>query len=674
MNNTYYNNSIMSLEEEDSPNHLNPNKTKRKPNNKTKSNSSLFGSIINSVYKIGQGLKNIMSMKINIENEDESNPDLYNQISNRFNMNEEINLIDAPSFMEESFIKDNSNKKNESNIMMTSKNDINKEDINRNNKILDTIENFNNSLINQKEEIINTDILPNNERKLNIKSLLLNKKRKNENNIENILERNEEEEKNEEENINNNSSIKKNKLNNENILNKSMNSIKMNLSMNKDLNKSRRSRNINNTSMTNLSMMSLENIKKEINKRREENLRNVEEMQKRHGLNYDDAKEREMRDKILEEYYKDKAKRIAEGKLQMEREKKKREEEFKKLKIKKVSGLKYNSIQKKPAILSETKSTEIQFKPNKINFSEKIEKVKKEEFKQPIAKSEGKDISISTSFSFGTKIPEKNDKIKDIKTSSKIELLNEPPQASIEPPKIKLEEKPLFGFGINNKEDNNDKQNKANETKPSLGLFSNTLINNTQNQEKPENKGLSSLFGNNEDKNKEAESQKKLDNKNLPLISPMINTQKPEKENKDEQKTKNDVKQEDFFGSSTNLLNKGQDSVLSLFNHDNNNHTNIFRTQPTNEKWGLFDQNNSVSQGINNTSLFNSNKTTNIANGTSSLMNEKNPFLQSKTPSQKNLFGAQANNDNNQKPNNNQSLFGNTTSLFGVNTNKGLFG
>lgn len=674
MNNTYYNNSIMSLEEEDSPNHLNPNKTKRKPNNKTKSNSSLFGSIINSVYKIGQGLKNIMSMKINIENEDESNPDLYNQISNRFNMNEEINLIDAPSFMEESFIKDNSNKKIESNIMMTSKNDINKEDINRNNKILDTIENFNNSLINQKEEIINTDILPNNERKLSIKSLLLNKKRKNENNIENILERNEEEEKNEEENINNNSSIKKNKLNNENILNKSMNSIKMNLSMSKDLNKSRRSRNINNTSMTNLSMMSLENIKKEINKRREENLRNVEEMQKRHGLNYDDAKEREMRDKILEEYYKDKAKRIAEGKLQMEREKKKREEEFKKLKIKKVSGLKYNSIQKKPAILSETKSTEIQFKPNKINFSEKIEKVKKEEFKQPIAKPEGKDISISTSFSFGTKIPEKNDKIKDIKTSSKIELLNEPPQASIEPPKIKLEEKPLFGFGINNKEDNNDKQNKANETKPSLGLFSNTLINNTQNQEKPENKGLSSLFGNNEDKNKEAESQKKLDNKNLPLISPMINTQKPEKENKDEQKTKNDVKQEDFFGSSTNLLNKGQDSVLSLFNHDNNNHTNIFRTQPTNEKGGLFDQNNSVSQGINNTSLFNSNKTTNIANGTSSLMNEKNPFLQSKTPSQKNLFGAPANNDNNQKPNNNQSLFGNTTSLFGVNTNKGLFG
>ena len=104
--------------------------------------------------------------------------------------------------MEESFIKDNNIKKNESNIEMTSKNDINKEDINRNNKILDTIENFNNSLINQKEEIINTDILPNNERKLSIKSLLLNKKRKNENNIENILERNEEEEKNEEENIN----------------------------------------------------------------------------------------------------------------------------------------------------------------------------------------------------------------------------------------------------------------------------------------------------------------------------------------------------------------------------------------------------------------------------------------------------------------------------------------
>ena len=114
MNNTYNNNSIMSLEEEDTTKRNNSDKNKRKLNNSTKSNSSLFGRIFNSVYKIGQGLKSIMSMKFNIENEDEINPDLYNQISNRFNMKEEMSLIDAPSFMEESNSKNKKNKNDES--------------------------------------------------------------------------------------------------------------------------------------------------------------------------------------------------------------------------------------------------------------------------------------------------------------------------------------------------------------------------------------------------------------------------------------------------------------------------------------------------------------------------------------------------------------------------------
>ena len=489
MNNTYNNNSIMSLEEEDTTKRNNSDKNKRKLNNSTKSNSSLFGRIFNSVYKIGQGLKSIMSMKFNIENEDEINPDLYNQISNRFNMKEEMSLIDAPSFMEESFIKDTSNKKNESNIMMTSKNEINNDDINKNNKVLDTIENFNKSLLNPKEEIINTDILPNEERKLSFKSLLLNKKRNNENNFNSILDKNEEEEKNEEENINNNISINNNKLNNENRINKSMTSTKMNISFSKDLNKTRNSKYINNTSM-----MSLENIKKEVNKRREENLRNLEEMQKRYGLNYDESKEREMRNKILEEYYKDKAKRIAEGKLRMEQEKKKREEEFKKLKIKKVSGLKYTSIQKKPPLLTETKSTEIHFKPiNPINNTKLIENSKKEELKIPIIKPESNDISVQKNFSFGNSLFEKDDKKEEIKNNN----LSNPKETINQPPKINNEPKSLFGFNNSSKEENNNKEKKENEIKPNLGLFSNTLTStsNPPNQEKTKKKETIPLFG-----------------------------------------------------------------------------------------------------------------------------------------------------------------------------------
>ena len=669
MNNTYNNNSIMSLEEEDTTKRNNSDKNKRKLNNSTKSNSSLFGRIFNSVYKIGQGLKSIMSMKFNIENEDEINPDLYNQISNRFNMKEEMSLIDAPSFMEESFIKDTSNKKNESNIMMTSKNEINIDDINKNNKVLDTIENFNKSLLNPKEEIINTDILPNEKRKLSFKSLLLNKKRKNENNFNSILDKNEEEEKNEEENINNNISINNNKLNNENRINKSMTSTKMNISFSRDLNKTRNSKYINNTSM-----MSLENIKKEINKRREENLRNVEEMQKRYGLNYDESKEREMRNKILEEYYKDKAKRIAEGKLRMEQEKKKREEEFKKLKIKKVSGLKYTSIQKKPPLLTETKSTEIHFKPiNPINNTKLIENSKKEELKTPIIKPESNDISVQKNFSFGNSLFEKDDKKEEIKNNN----LSNPKETINQPPKINNEPKSLFGFNNSSKEENNNKEKKENEIKPNLSLFPNPLTstNNPQNQEKTKKKETIPLFGligDNNNKEPNSNSPIKFDNKKVSIFNKMINNQTPEKKNIEEPKEKNDKKNDDFFGSTSNLFVKDQNSMQSLFTGENNGKT-IFRTQPTNEKGGLFDQNNSVSQGINSQSLFNSNKLGNNSGGNSSLVNEENPFLQSKTPNQATLFGQKDNIDNNQ--NTPKSLFGNSGNLFGNNPKvNSLFG
>ena len=668
MNNTYNNNTIMSLEEEDSSKRNNTGKNKIKSNNSTKSNSSLFGRIFNSVYKIGQGLKSIMSMKFNIENEDELNPDLYNQISNRFNMKEEMSLIDAPSFMEESFVKDNSNRKNESNIMMTSKNEINNKDLNKNNKVLDTIENFNKSLFNQKEEIINTDILPNEKSKLSFKSLLLNKKRNNDNHLENIYKKNEEEEeKNEEENIINNTSINNNKVNNENRINKSNTSTKMNISFSKELNKTRNSKFFNNTSI-----MSLENIKKEINKRREENLRNVEEMQKRHGLNYDEAKEREMRNKILEEYYKDKAKRIAEGKLQMEQEKKKREEEFKKLKIKKVSGIKYTSIKKNPPLLTEIKNTEIHFKPN--NNTKLIENSKKEELKVPRNEPESNDISVKKNFSFANSIIEKDEKkeeIKNINFSKTKETINVPP-------KINNEQKSIFGFNNSSIEDNNNnKQKKENEIKPNFSSISNPLTstNNLPNQEKTEKKETINLFGLTGDNNKKElnfNSQIKFDNKKQSVFGNLLNNQTPEKKSKEEPKPKNDIKQDDFFNSSNNLNYKDQNSIQSLFKGDNND-KGIFRTQPTNEKGGLFDQNNSVSQGINSQSLFNSNKLNNNSGGGSSLLNQDNPFIQSKAPTQNTLFGLTNNNDNNQ--NQKKSLFGDTNNIFGNKSNtRSLFG
>ena len=220
MNSSYFDNknNIISLDEEED-NNFNPqrfNKSNKQIYNKSKSSNSFFGKIINSVSKIGQGLKNIMSMKINYgDDEDDYNKNIYDNVLNRFNNNEEINLIDAPSFMEESNIQNQSNKKNDSNIMMISQNEINNNE--------NSIKNFENSFNNKNEEIINTDIEPKEERKYRIKSTFLNKKRNNDRNID-VLEEKDEEEKNEEENIyinlsKNNNFITKNK--GENSLNSS---------------------------------------------------------------------------------------------------------------------------------------------------------------------------------------------------------------------------------------------------------------------------------------------------------------------------------------------------------------------------------------------------------------------------------------------------------------------
>ena len=649
------NNNSISLEEDNFFSEPKTNKSKKQGNkNKSKTSNSFFGKIINSVSKIGQGLKNIMSMKINYEDEDDYNPNLYEQISSRFNNNEEISLIDAPSFMEESNIQNQSNKKNESNIMMISQNEINNDNDIINNNVINNIESFNNSLNHQKEEIINTDIIPNNERKLSIKSTFLNKKRLNDRHFENILEeRNEEEEKNEEENLNINISGNKNKILNKNKFENSFDSsrIKMNRTNSNIKNNTFKMNKLNNTSMMSLSMRSLDNIKNEISKRREENLRSVQDMYKKNSLKYNDKEDEQLREKILKEYYADKAKRNAEVKLKLEREKQRREEEFKKLKIRKESGFKYGSIPKKQNILSEMKSTEINFKPSYkkviINNNSSIIS-QKEETKQINPNITFGNISNSQSQTNEIKIINNNDN--DIDINKK---------------KLNLKEEPKSLFGPSEVKKDEEKKQKESESKTNTGLFSNTEsnLNVFNNNKQEENKNTPFLFGNTNNEKKPI-----FDNRKQSIFSNMIVPPEKEKEKKEEIKTTNDKKQEDFFGSSINLEFKKNDES-SLFK-GNSDMKGIFGTQISNEKGGLFDQNNQVSQGINPKSLFNSNKPP-----INSLATQNNPFLKasnSNKGSTTNLFGVSSNNENNT-----QKQTSTTNSLFGgftPNPGKSLFG
>ena len=182
-NDKEYNFILMNLEEEDSPNfNRNINDLENiisKDKNNSNSSDSFFKKIFNSVGKIGQGLRNIMYKKINIEEDDNNDfyQDTYEQVSNRFNRNEEISLIDAPSFMEESHSKinntiqnekenENENKKEEISNMIISNNQIKKDENEYNS--------FNKYMNNSKEEIINTDFLRKSGKNYKIKSTLLN--------------------------------------------------------------------------------------------------------------------------------------------------------------------------------------------------------------------------------------------------------------------------------------------------------------------------------------------------------------------------------------------------------------------------------------------------------------------------------------------------------------------
>ena len=673
MNDLNYSNNIISLEEDDSFGQSKHKKNKKQDNNnKSKTSNSFFGKLINSVSKIGQGLRNIMSMKINYEDEDDFNSNLYNQISNRFNNNEEISLIDAPSFMEESNIQNQSNKKNESNIMMISQNEINNDDdIVNNNNAINNIEDFKNSLDNQKEEITNTKIVPNNKGKLRIKSTFLNKKRYNDHHLENIMEEKDEEEKNEEENLNINISENENNRNNKNKEENSLNSSKIKINKsNSNIKNNTFKMDKNNTSMMSLSMKSMDNLKNEISKRREENLRSIKEMYNKYELKYDSKKEEQIRDKILDDYFKEKAKRIAEGKLKMEREKQKREEEFNKLKIRKESGFKFSSIQKKPNIFSEAKNAEIHFKPisNIVNSSNNFNTSKKEEIKQPntmpkINTHPNLNITfgnINNSLSQNHEIKVENNDIKDndnININKKNNELNS-----------NEEKKTIFGFNEMKKEENSTK--KENESKPDQKLFNysgnNLSIINNENIKQGKINTEPSLFGIN---NINKGQKEVFDNKKKSIFDNFIVPQTKVEEKKEEKIINNDKKQEDFFGSSNNIGFMKNDKN-SLF-QGNSNTQNIFNAQVSSEKGGIFDQNNNISKEINQQPLFNSNKIEN------SLFNKNNLFANinnSHKESTTSLFGSNLikENDISKQTPDSGSI---KTFSMGYNPNsKGLFG
>ena len=85
----------------------------------------------------------------------------------------------------------------------------------------------------------------------------------------------------------------------------------------------------NNTSIMSVSMMSLENIKNEIRKKRDENFKVIEKIYQKKHLSYDKEKERQIQQIIFEEYNKEKEKINKNRKIKYEQEKQKREEEYK---------------------------------------------------------------------------------------------------------------------------------------------------------------------------------------------------------------------------------------------------------------------------------------------------------------------------------------------------------
>ena len=431
----------------------------------------------------------------------------------------------------------------------------------------------------------------------------------------------------------------------------------------------------NNTSIMTLSMKSLDSIKSEIEERRLKNLRSIEEMHKRHGLYYDYVKERQMREKILNEYYKEKEKRAAEDK------------------IKKSSNFKISSFKKPKKTFSEERNTQFQFTGKSEN----------------IISNQGINASNNLNVTFGNL---SNNSAEDNNNKS---LFNNNDNN-------KKEAKPLFGNNNNdnNKKDfkslfgNNENNNNKNEIK---SLFGNNESDNTHKDNKPRigsNNGL--FFGEKKSENKnENENKINFNNKTTSIFNNLIN-----KNNDNPQEKKDENKQNAplfsgtggglFSGSSIPSNTAPSNSLFNFNSNGNSNNTTnteknggglfnfgkgdkstIFGTkknieesssffginpsQQNNQKVNnmtiqkdeLFNQETSVSKSINSNSLFVSNMPGNNGqNKNDSLVTNDNPFLKSL-------------NQGNQSNKPVQSLFGNSGnvggSLFGNGSgNRGLFG
>ena len=599
----YYDNSIISLDEGENP-YSQRRKKKNENENINSSKYSFFSTFINSIGKLGQGLKNIMSMKINFGEDDDkfNEQNIYSQKENRFNTQEEISLIEAPSFMKDchSFYRYNTSDKN------ISENNIQNKDDSK--MILSNIEysreNFDNNSFNKndilnKEEIEmnNSSILKDSPDKAKNQTTLLNKKRERvpRNQIISTIFEEEDEKNNDEEfqekkikTIKENENESQKQILKKNRNNSSINNISMN-------------KNRNNSSM-NISMKSLDSIKEEISQRRKENLRHIEELYKKNDLYYDYLKEEKMREKILDEYYKDKAKRIAEGRLQMEREKRKKEEEFKKLRIRKETGLKFASIQKKPKVFKQIKSDDIHFsgKPLPQNQNSLINS------------NENKTNNLNVTFGENNSYDEKKNQKNEI---------NEPNQSTL--------------FPINNSSvpDNKNEDSKKKIDNRTTSIFETYIGDkNNMNKSKEEAKPEKSIFVT---PNNSSHTTPNFSNPPS-IFGPGANSQKSENKNDVEKSTNertNEIKSGNqlfininSFGlpNQSNLFsaisNGENNDSKSLFFNNNNDNNNFFNKMSQNKKeeginkkeeGGLFSQQTQVSSQINDTELFRSNKADN---------------------------------------------------------------
>ena len=693
-----YNSSIMSLEKDGQiPNKIRTNQHKQSKEYTDDSSNTIFSKIMNSMSKIGQGLKNIMSMRINIEEtyDNTENQNIYDQVSNRFMANEEISLIEAPSFVEEisSFTKkkkkvNEKNKKEDSN-MIISFDDIRENDDDVNNS-------FNKDVLSKKNnEKINIDILKNNKNKIEIKSTLLSKKREREKEAEaknsfdnsNIFQKNSE--------IIDEEASKKSKILEKSIIsNRSKIPNRNNISEQQQKNRT----NMNmNSSIMSLSMKSLDDIKSEINKRREENLKKIEDMHKRNGLCYDYARELEIREKILSDYYKGKEKLIKQAKLQAENEKRKREEEYRKLKIKKNDSYVIYRTRKPKIILTQTKRTEIKYEGNPLIQPTQTNNNKSNE-------NENKGIDFSFNNAINNSINEQNNNKKnEIKNDIQENKLFFKNTNTFSDNNIKINDSnnksllPIINANDNKNNDNKEKEKqKANNNEEPTkiidnkkeSIFQSFMANNDINikEEKKENKNpFFSL-----DEGKQGGLFRKINNTPTSSNQPLFNFGLGEGnskgsifENKNDEKNNEPKKEVKSLFTESGSSFFGVGNQQSLFAPTQNEKKSLFDIKPSNinvnsgndnsgmfapKKEGLFNQDTAVSSAVNEKSLFQSN------NNENSLLKQNNPFLKagSNNAPTTNLFG-----NNEQKKETTPSLFGNFSSgttgssLFGTNP---LFG